>query len=193
MLEEFPRERERQREISSSFDAVRFVGDRIGALGGWQGERQIDTQRSVKRRKTKHTHTHTHTLVEGPASNRVSLVFDAPNIPLGTLVECVRQGGEAVKSIQCFVLSDVKRIGRDKTHARGVNQPPPPFIPRSSNRSWRNFFFFFFLIRFFLLIDELLSFHGTYVRKDFNRFSPRRSAVQFPSPTRNFNKVPPSG
>lgn len=54
----------------------------------------------------------------------MSLVFGASSVPLGTPASRVRspEGGETVKSIQCFVLSDVKRVGRDKT--QGLFHPP---------------------------------------------------------------------
>lgn len=120
--------------------------------GGWQEERQIDTRRSVKRRKTKHT-------LKDQRRIECHLSSTHRTSPWA-LVECVRQGGEAVKSIQCFVLSDVKRIGRDKTHAREVNQPTssPSILVRPTARVGIFLLSFSFLIRFFLLIDELLSY-----------------------------------
>lgn len=84
-----------------------FAQDRIGTLGGWRKEKRRGTVKCEKEKNETHSEDQLRIECHLSSTHRTSP---------WALVECVHQGGEAVKSIQCFVLSDVKRIGRDKTH-----------------------------------------------------------------------------
>lgn len=99
----------------------------MGTQGGWE---EAEERGTVEEREEK----------RNTGSNRVSLVFQHP--PPAMLVECAFAKGEKRSNrYTVFVLSDVKRIGRDKTRGEGWNQPFHPFrssSPHSALQFLRN-------------------------------------------------------
>lgn len=90
-FEELLREENRERDIGRS-DTIFLL--EIASVHNEGGEKRRSG--TVEEREEKrNTHRRTHRVESSVTCLRTS--------PLGTLVECgVRQGGEAVKSIQCF-------------------------------------------------------------------------------------------
>lgn len=106
----FRRILKREREISDTF----FARDRIESTQrGW---REAERLKSVKRNET-HTGGRT-------GSNRVSLVFQHPPWARSSSAAFAK-GEKRSNRYSVFVLSDVKRIGRDKTSGaeEGWNEP----------------------------------------------------------------------
>lgn len=106
-FEEFLRERERERSLF-------FARDRIESTQrGW---REAERLKSVKRNET-YTGGRT-------GSNRVSLVFQHPPWARSSSAAFAK-GEKRSNRYSVFVLSDVKRIGRDKTSGaeEGWNEP----------------------------------------------------------------------
>lgn len=79
-------------------------------MEGTEGEKEKEVPKAGtheicgRREKTKRS-------LGGPPWNRVLLVFAAASgVPAGALGTRQSREGETVKSIQCFVLSDAKRV-----------------------------------------------------------------------------------